>query len=268
MEILVVIPARGASTRFPNKPLAELTARDGTSRPLVEWTWRAACAAVDRSKVVVATDGEAIAERVESFGGRAMMTSPALRNGTERCAAVLAQLEREPDVVVNLQGDSPLVPQCVIRALAERFSDPQVSVATPCVAGDDKMTSRLLDDARQGLVGGTCVVTGAGQRALYFSKYPIPHGAGEDAPLKLHLGVYAYRAAALRAYASWPPDPLELAEGLEQLRFLAAGWPIQVIEVELPAGGIWEVNNPEDVALVEPLLPANGAKTDRLREPT
>ena len=119
MEILVVIPARSASTRFPDKPLAELTAADGTRRPLIEWTWRAACAAVDPSQVLVATDSEVIAERVERFGGRAAMTSPDLRNGTERCAAVLEQLEREPEVLINLQGDSPLVPPRIIHALAE-----------------------------------------------------------------------------------------------------------------------------------------------------
>jgi 3-deoxy-manno-octulosonate cytidylyltransferase (CMP-KDO synthetase) len=255
MEVLVVIPARNASTRFPGKPLAELTARDGTRRPLVEWTWRAGCAAVGPSKVVVATDSEAIAERVESFGGRAMMTSPDLRNGTERCAAVLESLQSHPDVVINLQGDSPLVPPNMIRTLVDRFSDPQVSVATPCVVSDQATTARILGDAREGRVGGTCVVTGADGRALFFSKLAIPHGAGPGAPLKLHLGVYAYRTAALRAYALWPPSPLELAEGLEQLRFLAAGWPVHVVEAELPPGGIWEVNNPPDVALVEPLLP-------------
>lgn len=266
MELLVVIPARRASTRFPDKPLAELTAPDGTRRPLIEWTWRAACAAVDRASVMVATDSEVIAEQVGSFGGRAVMTSPDLRNGTERCAAALEQLEREPEVVVNLQGDSPLVPPSLIHALVASFSDPQLSVATPCVVCDDEMTSRILDDAREGRVGGTCVVTGPSGRALYFSKYPIPHGANEAAPLKLHLGVYAYRPAPLRAYAAWRPSPLELAEGLEQLRFLAVGWPVQVVEVALPRGGIWEVNNPEDVALVEPLLPIGDAQVAGARD--
>jgi 3-deoxy-manno-octulosonate cytidylyltransferase (CMP-KDO synthetase) len=266
MEILVVIPARSASTRFPDKPLAELTAADGTRRPLIEWTWRAACAAFGRAKVVVATDSEAIAERVHGFGGTAVLTSPGLRNGTERCAAVLAQLEREPEVLINLQGDSPLVPPDLLHALARRFTDPPVSVATPCVTCDAAMAARILAEARAGRVGGTCVVSDTEGRALYFSKQPIPHGAGTAAPLKLHLGVYAYRPAALRAYASWPPSPLELAEGLEQLRFLAAGWPVHVIEADLPAGGIWEVNNPSDVALVESLLPVEADPTAETRE--
>lgn len=242
-----------------SKPLAELTARDGTRRPLVEWTWRAACAAVGSSQVLVATDCEAIAARVESFGGRAVMTSPELRNGTERCAAVLQRLDREPALIVNLQGDSPLVPPHVIHALIGKFSDPHVSVATPCAVCDKTMAMRILDDMAQGRVGGTCVVTSAEGCALYFSKYPIPHGASEDAPLKLHLGVYAYRPAALRAYAARQPSSAERAEGLEQLRFLDAGWPVHVAEVELPDSGIWEVNNPEDVALVEALLPFGGA---------
>jgi 3-deoxy-manno-octulosonate cytidylyltransferase (CMP-KDO synthetase) len=255
MELLVIIPARSASTRFPDKPLAELTAPDGIRRPLVEWTWRAACAAVPGSQVIVATDSAEIAARVQSFGGRAVMTSSELRNGTERCAAVLEQLAREPDVVVNLQGDSPLVPPALIHRLAAAFAAPDVTVATPCVVSDRMTTARILDDAADGRVGATCVVIGTDERALYFSKAAIPHGASEAHPLKLHLGVYAYRPDALRAYVSWPPSSLEQAEGLEQLRFLAAGWPVHVVEAELPPGGIWEVNNPEDIALVEPLLP-------------
>ena len=99
------------------------------------------------------------------------------------------------------------------------------------------MSARLLADSRAGRVGGTCVVTAEDGHALYFSRYPIPHGAGGSAPLRLHLGVYAYRPAALRAYAAWPPSPLELAEGLEQLRFLAAGWPVHVVEAQPRRGG-------------------------------
>jgi 3-deoxy-manno-octulosonate cytidylyltransferase (CMP-KDO synthetase) len=259
MEILVIIPARSASSRFPEKPLAELTAPDGIRRPLVEWTWRAASAAVTSSKVVVATDCEKIAATVERFGGRALITGSDLRNGTERCAAALDRLEEDPDLVVNLQGDSPLVPPAIIHRLVAAFAAPGVSVATPYVCCDGTTMDRILADASLGRVGATCVASGADGRALYFSKYPIPHGASAVHPLKLHLGVYAYRPEALRAYAGWPSTGLEQAEGLEQLRFLAQGWPVHLVEAELPPGGIWEVNNPADVDLVAPLLPMGEA---------
>lgn len=262
MNLLVIIPARQASVRFPGKPLVALAAADGTARPLVEWCWRAACSAVDGAgQVIVATDDTGIAAAVDEFGGRAVMTSPDLRNGTERCAAVLDMLDEEPDLIINLQGDSPLVPPAMIHALAARFADPQVQVATPFIACDAALQRRILADAQDGVVGGTCVVSDGAGRALYFSKYPIPYGAGGGSigsplSLKLHIGLYAYRPAALRAYCQLPPSAAEQAEGLEQLRFLDAGVPIHMVEAAMPDGGIWEVNNPEDVPVVERLLPA------------
>jgi 3-deoxy-manno-octulosonate cytidylyltransferase (CMP-KDO synthetase) len=262
MHSLIIIPARHESVRFPGKPLAALTARDGVTRPLVEWVWRAGVAAAGPDVVVVATDSAGIADCVAGFGGRAVMTSASLRNGTERCAAVLRETGLRPEIVVNLQGDSPLVPPHHIAALLEALERGTAAVATPYVSCDALTTARIQDDARAGRIGGTCVVTRADGRAAYFSKYPIPHGAGTGRgaalPLKLHVGLYAYRHEALAAYLAMPPSPLELAEGLEQLRFLDAGWPIEMVEVPLPEGGLWEVNNPEDVALVEAALPLAG----------
>lgn len=252
---LVIIPARHASVRFPGKPLCPLTAPGGTARPLVEWTWRAAVAAVGFDQVCIATDDARIADAARAFGARVALTDPDLRNGTERCAAALAVLGESPDVVVNLQGDSPLIPPQFVTAVLAAFADPAVQVATPYVECDAAMMGLIHTDQDAGRVGGTCVVARTDGTAAYFSKYPIPHGASAACPLKLHLGLYAFRPPALAAYAALPQGTLERAEGLEQLRFLEAGWPIHLVAVPRPEGGMWEVNNPEDVPIVERGLP-------------
>lgn len=248
---LIIIPAREGSLRFPGKPLAPLTARSGQSRSLIEWVWRAATAAADPADVVVATDSARIADAVAAFGGSAVMTSSEARNGTERCAEAYARLGCEADLVVNLQGDNPLVPPHYIAALVSAFADPMVQVATPYVRCDAAMSEQLRGDYARGRIGGTCVVARGDGTALYFSKAPIPHGAPL---LDLHIGLYAYRPVALAAYAALPVSPLEQREGLEQLRLLEAGLPVHLVKVDLPEGGLWEVNNPEDVPLVEALL--------------
>lgn len=255
MQPLVLIPARYASVRYPGKPLAPLTARDGTCRPLVEWTWRAAVAAVGAERTVIATDDERIARAAQGFGARWVMTDPGLRNGTERCAAALAALGEEAEVVVNLQGDSPLVPPAHVAALVAAMANPAVEVGTPYVVCDPAMMGWIEAEQSAGRVGGTCVVARRDGTAAYFSKRAIPLGASAAFPLKLHLGVYAYRPAALAAYLALPPSLLEAAEGLEQLRYVEAGIPVHLVEVERPEGGIWEVNNLDDVATVSGLLP-------------
>jgi len=258
MQPLVIIPARFASVRFPGKPLCPLTAVDGITRPLVEWTWRAAAAAVGAEAVCIATEDARIADAAHAFGARVVLTDPDLRNGTERCAAAMAALGERPAVVVNLQGDSPLIPPHFVTAVLAAFAHPAVRVATPYVECDAAMMALIHADHAAGRVGGTCVAARADGTAAYFSKYPIPHGASAECPLRLHLGLYAFRPEALAAYAALPPAALERAEGLEQLRFLEAGWPIHLVAVPRPEGGMWEVNNPEDVAIVERGLPVGG----------
>jgi 3-deoxy-manno-octulosonate cytidylyltransferase (CMP-KDO synthetase) len=250
MDALVVIPARFASQRFPGKPLVRLASPGGVERPLIEWTWRAAVAAVGAEAVVVATDDARIARVVEQFGGRAVMTSTTAHNGTERCAEAVEALDHGAEIVVNFQGDSPLLPAGAIAPLVAALRAGRAGVATPYVTCDAALSAMILAEHRAGRVGGTCVVTRADGSAAYFSKLPIPHGAGSALPLKLHLGLYAYTRAALSAYAALPPSPLEQAEGLEQLRLLESGYAIAMVEIAMPAGGIWEVNNPEDAAPV------------------
>jgi 3-deoxy-manno-octulosonate cytidylyltransferase (CMP-KDO synthetase) len=248
---LIIVPARAASTRFPGKPLAPLRGATGLSKPLVQRSWEAARRVNGAARVIVATDDRAIAAVVEGFGGEAVMTPESCSNGTERCAAVLASLSEQPDLVINLQGDAPLTPATMVEALLAGTAP----VRTPVVRAGADLRARLLADAAAGRVGGTTCVFARDNRALYFSKRVLPYvpEAG-SADIHLHVGVYAYTPAALAAYAAAPASALELAEGLEQLRFLDIGIDIAVAVTAAPGNDLWEVNNPEDIAPVEAML--------------
>lgn len=191
------------------------------------------------------------------------MTSPECRNGTERCAEALAQLH-EPELVINFQGDALLTPPGFVEALIERMRDDRdAMVATPAMRLRASEVRALQAEEAAGRVGGTTVVMNDQGRALYFSKRLIPHlpaGAldGEMSPVRLHVGVYAYRPEALEQYVAVPVSELETLEGLEQLRFLVAGVPVAVVEVATPPFALRELNNPEDVAPIEEALAAAG----------
>lgn len=212
------------------------------------------------ARVVVATDDEAIAAVVRGFGGEALLTPESCRNGSERCAAVPAALGEDFDLVVNLQGDAPLTPPGFVTALVAAATAPQAPpVLTPVIRADAALRARLRGDAAAGRIGGTTAIADAAGRALYFSKHVLPHAApGADPEVLFHVGVYAYAPAALRAYAAAAPSAAERHEGLEQLRFLDMGVSVGLVEVPAPAGELWEVNNPEDVAPVEAMLAARG----------
>jgi len=267
MTAVIVVPARYASTRYPGKPLVPLKGVGGTSKPLIQRSWEAAVAVPDVARVLVATDDERIAAIAQGFGAEVAMTPETSRNGTERCAAALGLLgdaDIDADIIVNLQGDAPLTPPAFVSALIEAMrADPTIQVATPAVRATPEIHRRLLADQSEGRVGGTTVAIGANGDGLYFSKAVIPHVApsavGDPAlPVFLHIGVYAYRRAALEAYAALPPTPLEMLEGLEQLRFVEHGLPVRVVEVAAPGYDIWELNNPQDVAPIEAALAARG----------
>ena len=257
MRVAIVIPARFASSRFPGKPLAPLRGPDGDAKPLIQWSWEAAMRVRGADDVVVATDDDRIARAAEGFGARVAMTPESCGNGTERCAAALDALAPDTHIVVNLQGDAPLTPPHFVEALIEAMrADDAIAVATPAVHAMPELHRRLLNDQAEGRVGGTTCVRDVAGDALYFSKAVIPHvGAarhGDPAlPVFFHVGAYAYRRAALLDYRAARATPLELLEGLEQLRFLENGVPVRVIEVDARGAGIWELNNPEDVPIVE-----------------
>lgn len=257
----IVIPARFASTRFPGKPLAKLRGADGTERTLIERSWLAARAAAPHLPITVATDDHRIVAEVERFGGQARMTPPECRNGTERCAALLADLPDAEELIINLQGDAPLTPIHVVQDLIASMSDPSVAVATPAVLASAATQAHLRQDRQSGRVGGTTVVFDRSGRALYFSKEVLPFAAPDvphSPPVYLHLGVYAYRGDALRGYSEAEPDALELSEGLEQLRFLANGIPVRMVVCPAPDGVMAELNNPEDVPVIEAELRRRG----------
>jgi len=258
MKVLIAIPARYASARYPGKPLVTLRGPDG-EKTLIRRSWEAAMAVGGIDRVVVATDDARIADHATAFGAEVVMTSSDARNGTERCAEVAVKLPGY-DVIVNLQGDAPLTPPWFVEALVEGLAaDPAAEVATPVLRCAGRAVAGFLADRHSGRVGGTTAVFGAGGRALYFSKEVIPYTGqvyAPDAPTPVfhHVGVYAYRPATLAAYTGWTPGPLEGLEGLEQLRFLEQGRPLLCVEVMARGRQFWELNNPSDVAVIEVML--------------
>ena len=236
----VIIPARYASTRFPGKPLAILA-----GKPMIRHVCEKA-AASKAGIVVVATDDRRIADAVEGFGGVAVMTSPEHPSGTDRIAEALGKLGGEYDLVVNVQGDEPLIPTSVIDELIDAMrADAGLPMATVAVPGNrDTMTENNVK-----------VVFGADGNALYFSRSMIPflRTGGVECGVWLHWGIYAYRRSALEKFVSLPPGKLENAEKLEQLRALWMGGRIAVIRTEDEGVG---VDTPEDAERVAALLVA------------
>ena len=236
----IVIPARYASSRLPGKPLTPLA-----GRPLVEHVWRRAGEG-GANTVVVATDDERVASCVEDFGGRACLTRDDHASGSDRVAEVAEQFGFGPDdVVVNLQGDAPLVDPAHIRAVAGRALRDDLAT----------LASTLPDPAEAANPNVVKVVLDAAGRALYFSRAPIPagHPARASRPRFLrHTGLYAYRVRVLKRLTAEPPCEPERCEGLEQLRALWLGMSIGVEVVDPPPGP--EVDTPEDVRRVESLL--------------
>lgn len=232
-KFIGIIPARYASTRFPGKPLAMLG-----DKPVIEHVYRRAKAELDT--VAVATDDQRIADAVTAFGGVAVMTGTHHRSGTDRCREAYANLGSDADVVINIQGDEPFIAASQIRALKACFDDPAVQIATLARRYDPKGGFEGLFDPN--LVK---VVFGGDGRALYFSRSIIPYVRNVDwkewldkAEFHTHVGIYAYRSEVLDQISQLPPGSLELAESLEQLRWLQNGYNIRVAVTDAPTIGI------------------------------
>ena len=263
MSVLIVIPARYESSRYPGKPLVRLRGASGETRTLIERSYRAAMAVDRDTRVVIATDDARIAEAAAEFGAEVAMTSPDWSNGTERCAEAHQVLGGNEDIVVNLQGDAPLTPPWFVESLIDAMATTEAAMATPVLRCSAATLTSFRVDRAAGRVGGTTAVFDAEARALFFSKEVIPYtgrsyAPDEETPVFHHVGVYAYRAEALADYASWKQGPLERLEGLEQLRFLENGVPVQCVEVDARGREFWELNNPEDVPRIEAILKAQG----------
>ena len=262
MKVAILVPARFASSRYPGKPLVDLRGATGLAKPLIQRSYEAA-RRVTSGDACVVTDDDRIAAACDAFGAPVIMTSSDCRNGTERCAEALGALD-DVDLIVNLQGDALLTPAHFVEALIDHMREDQgAQVVTPAIRLRSADVRMLQDEEAKGRVGGTSVVTDDRGRALYFSKRLIPHlpkGALDDvlSPIRLHVGVYAYRREALELYIRTPPPRLELLEGLEQLRFLTAGVAVDVVEVDPPPFGLRELNNPEDLEPIEQALAEAG----------
>ena len=236
-RILGVIPARLASTRLPRKVLREIA-----GRPMIEWVWRAAAESGGMDAVVVATDSDEVAEACRAQGIEVVMTSPECASGSDRVYEVSRTLEAE--IYVNIQGDEPLLTPGHFAPLLGLFARAEVQVTTvavPCPSGDVANPNAVK------------VVTAADGRALYFSRSTIPfdRDAVGFGGYRKHLGLYAYRKAALERFAALAPSTLEQTERLEQLRMLENGMAIYVGQVE---GDTIGVDTEEDLRKVEAIL--------------
>ena len=266
MSVLIVIPARFASTRYPGKPLVRLKGAGGVAKTLIRRSWEAAVAVRGITRVVVATDNEEIFNHSKMFGADVMMTSEDCANGTERCADAIKNIGQDFDIIVNLQGDAPLTPAWFVEDLVAALkARPEAMIATPVLRCNGAALRGFQEDRKHGRVGGTTAVFDADHRALYFSKEVIPYTADsypDDAqtPVFHHVGVYAYRPEALGRYVQWGAGVLETQEGLEQLRFMENGVPVFCVEVDGRGRAFWELNNPEDVLRIESKLVEMGVE--------
>ncbi|KAK3017576.1 hypothetical protein RJ639_006643 [Escallonia herrerae] len=231
-RVIGIIPARFASSRFQGKPLR---------------TWERAKLASTLDQVVVATDDEKIADSCRGFGADVIMTSESCRNGTERCNEALQKLEKKYDVVVNIQGDEPLIEPEVIDGIVKALQ------AAPDAVFSTAVTSLRPEDAFDPN-RVKCVVDNRGY-AIYFSRGLIPHNksgkVNPQFPYMLHLGIQSYDTKFLKIYSELTPTPLQLEEDLEQLKVLENGYKMKVIKVDHEAHG---VDIPEDVEKIESFM--------------
>ncbi len=258
MVVVGMIPARYSATRFPGKVLAEVA-----GKPMVQHVYQRASRAESLSRVIVATDDQRVAEAARGFGAEVALTSPDHASGTDRLAEVARGLEC--DIVVNIQGDEPLIDPAVIdRAVQPLLLDDQVrmaTLATPVKSTEEHHSPTVVK-----------VVVDLHGNALYFSRFPIPYFRIDDPArqtgahdtgvhpetgyrLLKHIGLYVYRRETLLWFAELPRSILEATEGLEQLRALENGCPIRVVTVDYSPIG---VDTPEDLQRVRPLLEAQG----------
>jgi 3-deoxy-manno-octulosonate cytidylyltransferase (CMP-KDO synthetase) len=247
MSFTVVIPARYQSTRLPGKPLADIG-----GKPMVQWVYEQASKA-GADKVIVATDDKRIVDAVKAFGGEVCLTRDDHESGTERLAEVVEKYQLADDhIVVNVQGDEPLIPDTIIRQVADNLANNNAPMATLGVEIDHE------DEVFN--PNAVKVVLDKDGYAMYFSRASIPWDRDNYAKspqeihrnLLRHVGIYAYRAGFINTYINWEPSALEKVEALEQLRVLWYGEKIHVdVAIDAPPAG---VDTPEDLEKVRALI--------------
>lgn len=241
MKPVIIIPSRFASERFPGKPLAMIS-----KKPMIQWVYEAAQGVSNCDRVLVATDDERIQSTVLNFGGQVVMTSPQAASGSDRIAEAAQILDLGADqLIINLQGDQPLIRPQTIQDLISAFEDdPKLPMATLAIRTRDMAVIQQPKFVK--------VVLAENGDALYFSRAPIPHGRDRaDHDFFKHIGVYAYRRSFLEAFRQLPQGRLEQIEKLEQLRVLESGYRIRVIETDFESP---DVDLPGDIAKVEALI--------------
>lgn len=223
-KIIGVIPARYASTRFPGKPLHKIC-----DKPLIWWVWQAVSKADSLQDVIVATDDLRIYSCVQAFGGHAVMTGEC-GCGTERVYETVKDMDC--DVVINIQGDEPMIQPDIVDALAKEFTDSKVQMAT--------MKRKIISRSEIENPNVVKVVSDIHKNALYFSRYAIPYqrNRNEETDYWAHVGIYAYRKEFLKKYVLLKKSALEQSEQLEQLRVLENGYSIRVLETDYAGYGI------------------------------
>lgn len=247
MAFTVIIPARYQSSRLPGKPLADIG-----GKPMIQWVYEQASKA-GAEQVIVATDDQRIVEVVRGFGGEVCLTRADHESGTERLAEVVEQYQLADDqIVVNVQGDEPLIPESIIRQVADNLAHSDAPMATLAVEIDQ--ADEVFNP------NAVKVVTNQDGYAMYFSRASIPWDRDNFAKrpqeihhnLMRHIGIYAYRAGFINTYINWEPSALEKIEALEQLRVLWYGEKIHVdVAIEPPPAG---VDTPEDLEKVRQLI--------------
>ncbi len=246
MKTIAIIPARYASTRFPGKPLAILG-----GKPVIQRVYEQVTTVLDEA--YVATDDERIYNKVQEFGGRVVMTSPNHKSGTDRVEEAVQKIGTDADIIINVQGDEPFIHPSQIEALIKCFDDPTTQIATLGKPFDNDADISLLDNPNS-----PKIVVDNNSFALYFSRSVIPFIRGVEHnqwlgkyPFLKHLGIYAYRTQVLHEITRLPQSSLELAESLEQLRWLQNGYRIRVGTTNIETVGI---DTPEDLQRAEDYL--------------
>ncbi|MEL6859699.1 MAG: manno-octulosonate cytidylyltransferase [Pseudomonadota bacterium] len=264
MQTLIVIPARYASTRFPQKPLHLIAGQSLLSRVAQIADFCAAkTVGVD---YVIATDHAAIEAHAKEIGAPVVMTDPDLPSGSDRALAAAQMAAPSAEFIVNLQGDAPFTPPAYITALIEAARMTDLDVVTPIV----QMTWDALDEVRERKketpFSGTSCIVNAQDEALWFSKNILPAIRKEDqlrtatalSPVWRHIGLYGYKTAALERFVALPEGQYERLEGLEQLRFLENGMRIQAVKVPASDTAMWGIDTPQDAAHAEQLIAKHG----------
>ncbi|WP_226553679.1 3-deoxy-manno-octulosonate cytidylyltransferase [Celeribacter naphthalenivorans] len=260
MSVLIVIPARYGSSRLPGKPMFDIA---GVS--MLERVWNIAKATRGNSRVVISTEDQRIVDHAQSFGAEAILTDVQCRNGTERCYATLEALGATESAVLNFQGDAVLTPPWVLQAMIDEFDQPDnaFDIVTPVTALDDAMLRDLRKSKEVTPASGTTAVFDKQRNALYFSKLIMPYvrSPGHTQTYR-HIGLYGYRPEALRTYVNLEPSPLELTEGLEQLRALENGMTVRTVIVDYHGRTHASVDAKEDIAIVEDIIRREGELVD------